>query len=922
MFKTTYYTLFFLPAFGKVEIKKANTICLLTAKPSLLFILLFFSPFLSYSQNDILQTKIDKWLCCDLDHSLQDISEEYKIKFVYDREKLKAIRYTEHPEGVALEKVLKGMCKPNKLKFFVNDEGLVYVVEKWFQEGMETLDEEKNYTAASVKKNIKMTGRVVDKFSLESLPFVTVSVKGASTGTITNVDGNFTLKDIPTDTSTIVFTYIGYHKKEIYLNPKSMLNDVMISMEQETMILDEVNVTAEIQDVLQVSKQQAGIFKMSPIKLQTLPNLGEKDILRSFQLMPGISAANENSSGLYVRGGTPDQVLVLYDGFTVYNVEHMFGFFSAFNSNAIKDVQLFKGGFDAKYGGRLASVVEITGKDGNQKGFNLAADLSMMSINGFVEIPISDKLTSTFSARRSWESPIYNKIFSQYTPVGEAEPQGGFKLNDGTQQTSSYFYDVNAKVTYKPNDDDRLAFSFYNGQDKLDNSLSPMGGMRGGGNFSSENVDETKWGNTGASIKYSNQINEHLFMNSLVSYSNYFSNRTRTNSGTFITADSTEESFTRGMVEDNNLIDYTAKVDLEYDLDLKNKLEFGAQLIHNDIDYSFVNNDTLTVIDRNTTGQTYTAYVQDQIKLFDGKWIITPGIRYNFFTGTNKSYWEPRLITVYNLTDRWRIKASYGDYYQFAKRVTREDISNGSKDFWALADGNQLPVSSSRQYILGAAYETQNYLFDIEAFYKDMNNITEYSLRIKPSREEIDYSENFFSGYGMARGVDFLAQKKYGNFTGWIAYTWSQVINHIDAFGDYDYYASHDVTHELKLVGTYKWKNWDFGATWIYATGKPYTAPEGGYELSLLDGTTSDYINVTIKNGQRLPDYHRLDLSANYNFKIGGSAPATIGFSVFNVYNRSNVWYNQYTILDNEIIETPVYYLNITPNINLTIKLK
>lgn len=893
---------------------------MINPKTLLIFVLLIPAPF-SMAQDDILQIKIDKWLCCNLDQSLQDISKEYNIQFVYDREKFKGIRYTEHPVNMSLEKVLKSMCKPNKLKFFVSEQGLVYVVEKWYQQGMETLDEEKTYMQAAQKTNIQMTGRVVDKFSLESLPFVTVAVMGVSTGTISNVDGNFTLKNIPTDTSTIVFTYIGYKKKEIYLNPKSMLKDVMISMEQEALMLDEVDVTAEIQDVLQVSRQQAGIFKMSPAKLQTLPNLGEKDILRSFQLMPGISAANENSSGLYVRGGTPDQVLVLYDGFTVYNVEHMFGFFSAFNSNAIKDVQLFKGGFDAKYGGRLSSVVEITGKDGNQKGFNMAADISLMSVNGFIELPVSDKLTATFSGRRSWQSPLYQKMFETYTTENE-EPQQGFKMNNGTQQTASYFYDINAKVTYKPNDDDRIAFSFYNGQDKLDNSIAPRGGLRGGGSFSLESVDETKWGNTGASIKYSKQFNEHFFMNTLVSYSNYFSNRERSRSGKFVASDSTEQAISTGIFENNNLLDYTAKVDFEYQWNQKNKIEFGLQAIHNDIDYNYMQNDTLAVIDRNTSGQTFTGYLQDQIKLFGGKWILTPGLRMNYFTGTEKIYSEPRLITVYNITDRWRVKASYGDYYQFAKRVVREDISNGSKEFWALADGEQLPVSSSRQYILGAAYETPDFLFDVEAFYKDLNNITEYSLRIKPSRESIDYSENFFSGYGTARGIDFLAQKKYGNFTGWLAYTWSQVVHHIEAFGDYDFYAAHDVTHELKLVGTYKWKNWDFGATWIFATGKPYTAPEGGYELTLLDGTTADYINVTIKNGQRLPDYHRLDLSANYNFKIGGTAPATIGFSVFNAYNRSNVWCNEYQIIDNELVETPVYYLSITPNINLNIKLK
>lgn len=873
------------------------------------------------AQQSILETKIDIWFCCNLDAAFMDITEKYDIQFNYEKEKFENIFFTEHPKDVPLSTILDRICKMNKLKYFVADDNVIWVVDRWFKRGQETVNEEKVYTGASTKNGFTITGQVVDDLSMESLPFVAVSIKGTNKGTISNVDGFFTLINIPSDTSTLVFSYIGYEKKRIYLTPKTITKNIIISLKQESLILNEVDVVAEIQDVMQVSKYQASIYKMSPHKLQSLPNLGEKDILRSFQLMPGISAANENSSGLYVRGGTPDQVLVLYDGFTVYNVEHMFGFFSAFNSNAIKDVQLFKGGFDAKYGGRLASVVEITGKDGNQKGFNAAADISMMSVNGFIELPIGNKMTATLSGRRSWKSPLYDKLFDQYTDESD-ESQSGFRLGGGTQQTSSYFYDLNAKLTYRPSVKDRISLSVYNGKDELDNSIIPNTSGKFGGSLSLESTDITSWGNTGASLKWSRQFNDYFFMNTLVSYSNYFSLRDKSTDASFIRPDGSANSFSRGVTEDNNLLDYTAKVDFEYNLNENNHIEFGLQAIHNDIDYTFINADTLTIIDRKTQGQTYTGYLQNKLLLFNGKLIITPGLRYNYFTETAKNYWEPRLISMYNFNDNWRIKASFGDYYQFASRVVREDISGGSRDFWVLADDNQLPVSSSRQYILGAAYETPNYLFDVEAFYKDMNNITEYSLRIQTDITGIDYSENFFTGYGTARGLDFLIQKKYGKFTGWVAYTWSQVIHHIDAYGDYDFYAAHDVSHELKLVGTYKWKNWDFGATWIYATGKPYTAPEGGYELTLLDGSTADFINVSIKNGNRLPDYHRLDLSTNYHFKIGKKSPASIGFSIFNAYNRANVWYNDYEIIENEVIETPVYYLNFTPNINLTIKLK
>ena len=209
--------------------------------------------------------------------------------------------------------------------------------------------------------------------------------------------------------------------------------------------------------------------------------------------------------------------------------------------------------------------------------------------------------------------------------------------------------------------------------------------------------------------------------------------------------------------------------------------------------------------------------------------------------------------------------------------------------------------------------------------------MTEYSLRYTNSQSgppsqgsgnEVTYDEHFFTGDGSARGIDVLFQKKLGNYTGWLGYTWGQVVYNFPDFGDYDFYANHDVTHEFKAVNSYKWRNWTFAGTWMYITGRPYTTPEGGYQIDLLDGTTSDYINVSVKNGYRLPNYHRMDLSASYKFKLGGTMPCNLNFSIFNVYGRNNIWYREYQIIENEVIETDVNFLGFTPNISLSIKFR
>ena len=418
-----------------------------------------------------------------------------------------------------------------------------------------------------------------------------------------------------------------------------------------------------------------------------------------------------------------------------------------------------------------------------------------------------------------------------------------------------------------------------------------------------------------------------LYLNISGSYSNYFSYAERSTSGGFTRGDGGSGSISRSNIEDNNLVDISARGDFEYKLTENNQIEFGTQFSQYDINYSYTQNDTFKVIDRSTDGQLSSGYLQDKISFAKNKLTVTPGVRYNYFTETGKSYYEPRLNFMYKLSKNINLKGATGRYYQFAKRVIREDITQGSRDFWVLSDNNNLPVSGSDQHILGISYDMGDYLFDIETFYKKLYNVTEYSLRFHPVRERgrdmsMEYSENFFTGKGIAKGIDVLAQKKYGNFNGWLAYTWSQVTNNIEEFGDFDFYAAHDVTHEFKATLMYKWKRWDLGTNWIYTTGRPYTSPEGYYELTLLDGTTPGYINATVKNGKRFPSYHRLDMSATYHFQIHRKNPATLGLSLFNIYNRSNLWYSKYEIVDNKVMVTPVYYLGITPNINFTIKLR
>ena len=781
--------------------------------------------------------------------------------------------------------------------------------------------------------NYTLTGIVRDKSSGEALPFATVLVKGTNIGASTNTDGYFTLLKVPTDTNTLIVQYIGYDKTEIFLSPQSSKKNLIVEIRPSIQNLKTVTIVGQKENVMLVNKTDVSLIKMTPKKLEQLPNIGERDILRSFQLMPGISASNESSSGLYVRGGTPDQNLVLYDGFTVYHVDHLYGFFSAFNSNALKDVQLYKGGFESKFGGRLSSVTEITGKTGNQKKFNAGADISLLSFNAFVEIPVGSKFSSVIAFRRSYKGPIYNKIFKTFnknssTSSPKGMGSGGRQMQNTT--ITSYFYDLNGKFTYCPSSKDILSLSIFNGTDKLDNSSSMSAPSFGASNsnFNMSSTDLTKYGNIGSSLKWSRKWNDKIYGNSILSYSNYFSDRNRSQERSMTNESGETTTTNNGVFENNDLKDFSFKTDYQWDLFNFSQLQFGGFGTYFDINYSYAQNDTSTVLDRLNNAILGGVYLQNKIKLFNDKVLFLPGIRASYFETTKKMYYEPRASISYNITKKLTLKGSTGKYYQFSNRVTREDIMSGSKDFWLLSDGKTVPVSSAIHYIIGLSYETVNCLFSAEAYYKKINNLTEYSLRFNPSPMGVSYNENFFNGYGYSRGIEFLAQKKSGKFNGWVSYTIGEACNHFDIYSDSYYPANQDVTHEFKVVSLYQYKRWDFSATWIFATGRPYTAPSGAYSITLLDGTTQDFFTVTSKNGLRLPDYHRCDISANYKLLAGSKGDKKrreigyVGFSIFNLYNRKNIWYKQYTIEDGEILETNINYLGITPNLTLSFKLR
>jgi ferric enterobactin receptor len=911
----------------------------------LLFIIAGFSVGVQAQKTQQMLKKnyVNKLYTCALDQLLDTLGMDYHLHIVFERDSLNKYDVVEHFFNDRLDKVLERVCSDNNLHYWIENDGTIYILQNTDDlarlKKLNTL----NTIAAGLKPVtieapkgppkhflFAVSGRVTDQNSGEALPSATVKIRKTDLVATTGSDGNFTIFNVLADTCVVEVYYSGYQPEYIRLNAKSINESIVVTMYKSLNTLNEVTIMGKKSGVMNTDTKKVGVLQLSPANLDKLPSLGEKDIMRAFQLMPGVGATNESSSGAYVRGGTPDQNLVVFDGFTVYQVDHLYGFFSAFNSNAVKDVQLYKGGFSSVFGGRLSSVTEINGKDGNKNEASYGVDLSLLSFNAFIETPIGDKSSLLVAFRRSYQGPFYDKIFKQFnTSTVTGGGGGGFGGRGGGfgEQTTpaSHFYDDDIRYTYHINKTNSLAWSLYSGSDVTDNSRQlALPSFLSSGSGDINITDYTKYGNLGSSLKWFSQWSKKVHSNTYLTYSSYYNDRNRTTAGTTTDSNDDAVAFSNGTIENNNLKDLGAKSEWEYQMDNKLKLLYGGFASRQHINYSYIQNDTSKLIDQHNTAFMGGGYAELEYDP-DNKLHLQPGMRTTWFQPTGKLYYEPRLSASYVLNDNFTLKAATGQFYQFMNQVTREDVANGNRNFWVLSNNSNIPVGMSRHFMGGVSWENNGFLIDLEGYYKTLSGLTQYAIRqtgfTPGSAGTIE--QDFFQGTGHAKGVEVLLQKKLGRYTGWLSYTLARAENKFTIYGNTYYPADQDVTHEFKAVNMYHYYRWNFSAVFIFSTGHPFTAPLSTYTVTNADGTTSTSYNVGAKNSVRLPDYHRLDLSATYDLlKISGDKVGSIGISLFNVYNHVNTWYKEYQIQNNAVIATDVNYLGFTPNITFSLRWK
>lgn len=721
---------------------------------------------------------------------------------------------------------------------------------------------------AIAQKNPAISGTVKDAGSGETLTGATVLIRELpQTGTASNAYGFYSLS-AAAGNYTIVYSFVGYAPVSISLNlQKDTTLNVALSQKTD---LQEVVISNRRRGNENVQDAQMGVEKLDMQQLNNVPVIfGEKDILKTISLLPGVQAASEGNTGYYVRGGASDQNLILLDEAVVYNASHLFGFFSTFNSDAIKDATLYKGGMPAQYGGRLSSVLDVKMNEGNNKEFTLDGGIGLISSRIKAEGPIEkDKGSFMISARRT-----YLDLFLKAS------------TDSNVRGSSIYFYDLNAKFNYHFDDRNAVYLSGYFGKDVL--------GLK--------NTFGTNWGNTTGTLRLNHVFSSHLFSNTSLIYSNY---------NYLIQSFLQQNQF----IAKSAISDVNFKEDMQYYLSPSHTLSFGINAVNHDLLPGQVTATTTSRSAQNNSqsrrGVESAVYVQDNWKMdthinlqyglrFSGMFLLGPGTFKTYDalgnTLTSQTYnsgqqvthylnLEPRLSLSFLLDKESSLKLSYNRNTQNI-HILNNSNSSTPTDLYVLSSNNIKPEIADQ---LSAGYfrnfDDNAFEFSGEVYYKSLQNQIDYKNGAQLTGNP-DVESQLVYGIGRAYGLELYLKKRYGRFNGWISYTLSRTEGKFAAINNGNYFPNrYDRTHDVSLVGIYQLnKRWTLSSTFVYGTGNAVTYPTGKYEIG---GVTTYYYSS--RNAYREPSTNHLDLGATLEGKPHPKYHSSWTFGIYNVYNRRN----------------------------------
>ncbi|MEI6947136.1 TonB-dependent receptor [Paraflavisolibacter sp. H34] len=721
--------------------------------------------------------------------------------------------------------------------------------------------------SAAAQERYTVSGTVTARKTGERLSGVSVRVVGGAEGTASNEYGFYSLT-LSKGSYTLAYSAVGFAETTLQVAvDQNRAQDIALAGKEEQ--LQDVVVLAR-SGSRSLASPQMGAERLSVEAIKSLPVLlGERDVLKTIQLLPGIKASGEGSSGFFVRGGAADQNLILLDEAPVYNASHLLGFFSTFNSDAIRDITVYKGGMPAQYGGRLSSVLDIKMNEGNNQDYAVSGGIGLISSKVNVEGPLKkDKSSFLVSGRRT-----YADLFLKLSP------------DSSVNNNQLYFYDLNAKLNYKLGNKDHLHLSGYFGRDVL----------------GFQNRFGINWGNGTGTLRWNHIFNSRLFVNTSLIFSNY---------NYKISIKQEADDF--GIF--SQIRDVNLKQDYQWYLNNRNTVRFGVNSIYHIIRPGEVSSTENPDIRDFSLQRRFSwenaAYVSNTFKASD-RFSLSYGLRLTAFSVLGKGNFyglnpdgkvvdtfsyksgafvqtyvnpEPRVAASYQLSNAASLKASYVRNVQNLHLISNSTTTSPT-DKW-VASSNLIKPELSDQVSAGYYRNLAGgrYELTVEAYYKDMQNQIDYRNGAEVYSNDAIESQLLF-GKGRAYGIEWLLKKTEGRFNGWISYTLSKTERRFDGINNGNWFnARQDRTHDIALVGSYKLnEKWTLSGTWIYYTGDAVTFPAGKYRV---DDRVIFY--YTERNGYRMPNYHRLDLGATCQLKKKGRFSSELTFSLYNAYGKEN----------------------------------
>jgi len=783
-----------------------------------------------------------------------------------------------------------------------------------------SLDWKKNkyqYIIINNKINKTISGYIIDAKSGEYIPHANIYVKDSYLGTMSDEYGFFNISGNIDKADTLIISYIGYHPLKIVNNVNDDANYYEIM--PKILGVETINIFGEKIEFLQRSSSH-GELAFSPRHITNLPNIGESDVFRSLQLLPGIQMGNSGFAGLFIRGGTPDQNRIILDGMTVYQVDHFFGFFSSINSNIVKDVQIYKSSFPAKFGGGISSIIDITGKSGSTKKQKLDLFTNMLSAGFTYQKPLSKRGSLILSARRSftdqYQTKLYDKIHD-FLISGSGLNIGSELPSDSLSYSSQYlpnfyFYDINGKFTYLPTEKDIISISFYEGRDYL--------GEEKTFDFPSDTIgvdqvktnERTRWGNNGLSGRWLHRWSEKLTTQLFLSDTKYLSNHLL-NSYWSLDTSITPVYLSK---DKNQIIDQTSRINVTYNTGKNHLIELGLAKTIYTTDYSLDLGDSIIFINEKIKGSLIEGYVQD-------RWIVSPnmelllGLRSEKFSKGNTIFIDPRLSVSYHISDRLSLKVSGSRAHQFLNRFSNDVITNGSKFVWLIPNKHMEPMSSIQKNF-GIEYDSPDIFFGFDFYNKNVSNVSDFSQFVFPIDVYSEVSNNLtFQGEGKSNGFELFFHKKKGKLKGWASYNYGTIqCKFPELNGGEVFLANHDRTHELKSALISSIGKWTLTITGLISSGRVFTPNNN---LMIRENENANYTlqaEPGTKNSKRLPIVQRIDLSLNRSIYFM-EKNIDIGISIFNVFNRKNISHRSYNLFIDPFISTDVIMLGFTPTISM-----